>query len=118
MSIFVRTTSPSPVRSPRALAGSVLALLCLFCAPAFAQTTVQGVVTGFWPASAGPYLIIDNCTVPTGQVLEIEAGAVVLGAPGMGIVVDGQLIVDGSAAPVTFGPAIEGQPWSSSSRSP
>ncbi|RLD54153.1 MAG: hypothetical protein DRJ05_15185, partial [Bacteroidetes bacterium] len=40
----------------------------------FAQTEVSGDQTGTWTAENSPYLVIGEITVPSGQVLNIEAG--------------------------------------------
>jgi hypothetical protein len=51
-------------------------LFCVFflCENSFAQTVVTGNVTGIWDIAGSPYLLIENCIIPTGDSLRIEPG--------------------------------------------
>ena len=44
---------------------------------AFAQTEVEGEVSGVWDADGSPYIVTDNIIIPEGESLVIEPGVIV-----------------------------------------
>ena len=43
-----------------------------------AQTLVSGNVSGSWTPAGNPYVVVDNCTVPSGQTLNINPGVTII----------------------------------------
>ena len=62
----------------------------------FANTIVQGDVSGNWTIDGSPYLLINDCTVPTGSVLTIDPGVEVIIGEGLALTVNGQVIAVGT----------------------
>ncbi|MBN1441296.1 MAG: CotH kinase family protein, partial [Planctomycetes bacterium] len=68
-------------------------------------TSVSGTLAAStaWTAAQGPYLMTGSVTVPQGVTLTIEPGAVVFGAAGAAIIVQGRLEAAGTEAdPILF----------------
>lgn len=65
----------------------VISLLNL--AELLAQTTISGPISGTWDTSGSPYLVIDNCVVPTNQRLVIMPGVKVVIGQNLRITVNG-----------------------------
>jgi len=66
-------------------------------------TIYAGNVSGTWNAAGSPYRIEGDITVPTGQTLTIEAGAVVSFQSWYSLTVNGTLIADGTPSePILF----------------
>jgi hypothetical protein len=63
-----------------------------------ASTFVYGNVSGTWTSSGNPYIVIDNCTVPSGSSLTIQQGVEVRVGQGLTITANGPLVVNGTAA--------------------
>jgi hypothetical protein len=80
-----------------------------------ADTLVSGPISGAWTKENSPYRVVDNCTVADGQWLSIEPGVTVKFAPGLGIIVYGQIAAIGSAAErITFkGAGMPASNWQS-----
>jgi hypothetical protein len=56
-----------------------------------------------WSKAASPYSFAANFTVPANSILTIEPGVTVRFASGTGLIVNGQLLAEGTAAePITF----------------
>jgi hypothetical protein len=74
------------------------------CAPLAADTFVPPTInTVTWTKSANNYIIAADATVPSGQVLTIEPGVVVILAPGVELNVQGRLLAVGSRSEhITF----------------
>jgi hypothetical protein len=88
------------------------ALFCLLSAvlsaypdSASAYTLVSGNVSGTWPLSGSPFIVTAPITVPSGQVLTIQPGAVVEIPASTTFTVNGHVIAVGtSSQPITFEP--------------
>jgi len=66
-------------------------------------TIYAGNVSGAWDAAGSPYRIEGDITVPTGQMLTIEPGAVVSFQSWYSLTVNGTLLADGTASePILF----------------
>jgi hypothetical protein len=63
-----------------------------------AQTTEQGNISGTWSPSGNPYIVIANCTVPSGQTLTIQPGVVVDIESNLSITVNGNIQAVGTPA--------------------
>ncbi len=64
----------------------------------FAQTIVSGNVSGTWNIGGSPYLLIDNCTVPTGAELIVEPGVEVVFGESMSLYVYGKISAIGTSS--------------------
>jgi hypothetical protein len=74
----------------------ILILLLISFLNAYSQTVILGgSISGTWNFEGSPYLIKSNINVPAGQTLLIEAGAVIKSDPGVQIIVNGRLRVNG-----------------------
>ena len=56
-----------------------------------AQTPVYGSVSGTWDIDGSPYLMIDDCTVNTGNELIIEPGVEIIISDSISLNVYGEL---------------------------
>ena len=66
-------------------------------------TILQGSVSGTWSNAGSPYILVDNCTVQTGQLLVIDPGVEVTIADSKSLNVNGQIRAIGTEAqPITF----------------
>ena len=63
----------------------------VFNSSSWADTFVQGSVSGTWAPSGNPYYIIDDCTVSSGQLLTILPGVIVNIGQDLQIVVQGRI---------------------------
>ena len=81
-------------RSLNQIPGIIFVLM--ICSHSFADTIVQGDVSGNWNIAGSPYLLINDCTVPTGSVLVIDPGAEVIIGEGLSLTVNGQVIAVGT----------------------
>ncbi len=63
-----------------------------------ADTFVSGNVSGTWTKMGSRYILVGNCTVPSGQSLTIQPGVTVVIGQGLGINVEGQILAIGTAA--------------------
>lgn len=61
------------------------------------QTIVSGNVSGTWDPSGNPYVVGDQCTIPTGKTLVIQPGVTVILGKSSEIVVSGKLSASGTA---------------------
>jgi len=83
---------------------SFVPLLCMVAValsignPASADTPVAGDQSGTWTLEYSPYVVIDNVTVPQGQVLEVQAGVEIKFAAGMKLEIKGEAIFQGTTA--------------------
>ena len=65
---------------------------------AFADPTlVSGNVSGTWDLAGSPYYVIDNCTVPSGQLLTIGPGVSVIIGNNLSINVNGWMVAIGTS---------------------
>jgi hypothetical protein len=81
----------------------VAMLLYMVSIPVSASTLVSGNASGTWTKTGSPYMVIDNCTVPGDQTLTIQAGATVIIGEGLKLVVNGQILANGTASDgITF----------------
>ncbi len=71
--------------------------LALAAFPSIAQTIVSGNVSGTWDIARSPYLVVDNCTVPTGQSLRINPGVSVLIGSNLTLTASGNIQALGTA---------------------
>jgi len=77
--------------------------LLLLSAGVFAQTTVTGNVSGTWNTGGAPYLLIDDCTVQTGESLIIEPGVEIIISDSKSLNVYGKISAVGTASQhITF----------------
>ena len=58
-------------------------------------TIVEGDVSGTWDLAGSPYYVINDCTVPQGQILTIEPGVTIAFYNDMSLIVNGQIIAAG-----------------------
>jgi hypothetical protein len=72
--------------------------------PAFSQTNLSGNIGGMTIERVGnPFVVSDNLTIPAGKKLLIKEGCVLLFKPFTGIIVEGDLEVEGTLEkPVVF----------------
>lgn len=63
----------------------------------FAQTVVTGDVSGTWEISGSPYLLIENCTIPTGDSLIIEPGVEIGFGKSVSLHVYGKIMANGTS---------------------
>ncbi len=73
-----------------------VALTFIIFESVWGQTLVSGNVSGTWNLARSPFVVIDNCTVPSGQSLTIEPGVQVIIGKGLKIDVLGQIIAVGT----------------------
>ena len=79
-----------------------------------AQTILSGNISGTWSPSGNPYIISDNATVPSGQMLTIQPGVTVWIGQGISISVNGGVLAVGTSSQhITFQPPISSQYWNS-----
>ena len=72
---------------------------------------IYGSVAGHWDPQYGEYHLIGDVTVPYGSELIIEPGTVITGQSGVGLIINGTLIADGSGgAPIMFN-TMDRNPW-------
>src|SRR5262245_36176567 len=97
----------------RTIRGAALALFCLSLAGALpAATVVHGAVEGAWSAAGSPFHATGDLSVAVGKALMIEAGVIVEFDPGISLVVQGALEINGtSAEPVKFVRANASTAW-------
>jgi hypothetical protein len=79
--------------------------LALGASPTFthAQTLVSGNISGTWSPAGNPYVVTDNCIVPSGQVLTIQPGTVVWIGENLSISASGLIQAVGTPAQrITF----------------
>jgi hypothetical protein len=74
-----------------------LLLLFLCLSNSYASTLVSGNVSGTWTTNGSPYVAIDNCNVPSGQVLTIKAGVTVIIGQNVNFDVNGQILAVGTS---------------------
>ncbi|HEC04537.1 MAG TPA: right-handed parallel beta-helix repeat-containing protein, partial [Phycisphaerales bacterium] len=63
---------------------------------AWAQTEVEGEVSGVWDTDGSPYILVGNATVPEDESLTIEPGVVVVFGEDLTLVVNGQISAVGT----------------------
>jgi len=75
-------------------------ILCLIFATVYvsAQTVVEGNVSGTWDIGGSPYLVIDDCTVQTGEELVIEPGVEIVFGESMSLYVNGKISAIGDSS--------------------
>ncbi len=61
-----------------------------------AQTEVEGEVSGVWDVEGSPYILIENVTVPEDEELEIEPGVEVIFNEDKILLIEGDLITEGT----------------------
>lgn len=87
-------------------------LLFLSSKPVIAATLVSGNVSGEWTKTGSPYMVIDNCTVPSGQTLTIQPGVIVIVEEKISITINGRIIANGTTTEnITFKGAAENVYW-------
>ena len=69
----------------------VVMFVLVFGSSSWADTFLQGSVSGTWAPSGNPYYVIDDCTVPSGQLLTILPGVIVNIGEDLQIVVQGRI---------------------------
>ena len=81
----------------------LLALLLILSISLQAQTSISGNQSGSWTLANAPYQVTGDITIPTGQVLTIEAGVQVIFQGHYKIVLDGQILANGTDGnPIVF----------------
>ena len=78
------------------LLASLIFQLLIFPSCVFAQTEVEGEVSGVWDVDGSPYMIVDSVSVLQGQRLVIESGVEVVFLQRQSMAVYGELICEGS----------------------
>lgn len=66
-----------------------LALICLSASCVFAQTEIEGAVSGEWTADDSPYIVIDSTWVPEGERLTLRNGVELQFAENQGLYIYG-----------------------------
>ena len=90
-------------RSLNLITAMVFVLLISSHSFSFADTIVEGNVSGNWDMAGSPYLFMNDCTVPTGSVLTIDPGVQVIIGEGLSLNVYGQVIAVGTESQhITF----------------
>jgi hypothetical protein len=81
-----------------------LFLFFMIIIPVFSQTNLSGNISGMTIESVGnPFVVSDNLTIPSGKKLVIKEGCILLFKPFTGIIVEGDLDVEGTLEkPVIF----------------
>lgn len=72
-------------------------LVLLIATPVFAETMLQGEVSGVLTKDAEPYRVQDTLLVPYGTTLTIEAGVNVIFDAAVPVIVDGAIIAEGTS---------------------
>ena len=82
----------------------VITAIFLISKIAFAgPTIVEGNVSGTWDLAGSPYIFIDDCTVPTGEVLVIDPGVEVVIGESISFNIYGQVVAVGTKSQhITF----------------
>jgi len=69
----------------------VVMFALVFVSSSWADTFVEGSVSGTWDPSGNPYYVINDCSVPSGQLLTILPGVRVIIGQDLRIVVQGRI---------------------------
>ncbi|NQV15681.1 T9SS type A sorting domain-containing protein [bacterium] len=78
----------------------------------FAQTEIEGEVSGEWTAEGSPYIVVDSTWIPEDEELRIGPGVDVLFGEGLGLDVFGTLTAEGTEDDsVRFLPQEEDRVW-------
>ena len=78
---------------------TLLFYVLFFCRSVGAQTVVSGSVSGTWTKVNSPYVLDGAVTVPSGQILTLEAGVVIESSRyDFHILVNGTLLANGTAS--------------------
>lgn len=82
----------------------IFSALILFSKIALAaQTIVAGNVSGTWDLEGSPYILIDDCTVLTGEVLVIDPGVEIVIGESLSLNIYGQVVAVGTKSQhITF----------------
>ena len=108
------TTELSKSTIPFGLAAFGLSLMFGFASCASAQTLVAGNISGTWTLAGSPYVVVDNCTVPSGTILTIQPGVTVTIGENLAITANGLIQAVGTPSQrITFQAPISAQYWSS-----
>jgi hypothetical protein len=75
---------------------NLLLLLILSSRASFSQTVVTGDVSGTWNNAGSPYLLIEDCTVQTGDSLIIEPGVEIGFSDSVSLHVYGKILANGT----------------------
>ena len=75
---------------------ATLWLLLALCRTGFAETEVQGEVSGVWDADGSPYIVVDSTWIPAEERLTIQPGVTVLFQADQGFYIYGFLIAEGT----------------------
>jgi hypothetical protein len=91
----------------------VIAALGLTANAVHAQTVITGPsISGTWSPSGNPYIIVSDCTVPSGQALVIQPGTVVWIGQGVSVTGNGMIQAVGTPTQhITFEPPVSSQTW-------
>jgi len=88
----------------------LLAILLPFVT--FAQTEIEGEVSGEWTAEDSPYIVVDSTWIPEDEELRIGPGVDVLFGEGLGIDVLGSILTEGTEDDsVRFLPLEDDETW-------
>jgi hypothetical protein len=83
-----------------------------FAVNGHAQTILSGNISGTWSPSGDPFIITDNATVQSGQMLTIQPNVTVWIASGVSITVNGGIQALGTTSQhITFQAPINSQYW-------
>jgi parallel beta-helix repeat protein len=85
------------ILNSRPLTISLLLCILFFSKLSYAQTVVTGDVSGTWDNAGSPYLLIEDCTVPTGDSLIIEPGVEIGFSESVSLDVYGQISAIGTS---------------------
>lgn len=82
---------------------NLLFCLILFTGNSHAQTFISGAVSGTWTKDGNPYLFIDNVTVNSGSILNIEPGVQIFIGKEISMNIDGVINAIGTnVEPIVF----------------
>jgi len=71
-------------------------IVCLVNHKTYAETRVNGNVSGDWTADGNPYIVTNNISIVHGASLSVEPGVLIEFNHGCNLTVNGLLLVEGN----------------------